>query len=119
LVLDKLLGAEPEAACRIIAASPLLSHDDLWTLAADGGPMTLAAIASRADIDGELTRFLARSPYPLVAETLVLNPRAPMDRETTAYLAPGLSESPELAERLARRRGVEPAWLGALFLLLE
>jgi uncharacterized protein (DUF2336 family) len=118
-VLDKLLAAEPEAACRIIAHSPLLSPDDLWTLAADGGPMTLAAIASRADIDGELTRFLARSPYPLVAETLVLNPRAPIDRETTAYLAPGLADSPDLAARLAQRRGVEPAWLGALFLLLD
>ena len=53
--------------------------------------MTSAAIAKRADLDGELVRFLARKGFLLVAETLVLNPRAAIDRETIAFLAPALA----------------------------
>ena len=119
IVIDKLIASEPEAAGRIIAASPLLTLDDLWTLAADGGPMTSAAIAKRDDLDGEMVRFLARKGFVLVAETLVLNPRAAMDRETVAFLAPALADAPDMAMRLARRRGVEPAWLGPVFLALD
>jgi uncharacterized protein (DUF2336 family) len=117
-VLDKLIASEPEAAERIIEASPLLTMEDLWTLAIDGGPMTCGAIARRRDLDLELTRFLARKGYPLVADALAANPAAPVDREVIASLAPSFREVPDLAARIAARRGVEPAWLAPLFLVL-
>jgi uncharacterized protein (DUF2336 family) len=117
-VLDKLIASEPEAAERIIEASPLLTMEDLWTLAIDGGPMTCGAIARRRDLDLELTRFLARKGYPLVADALASNLAAPIDREVIASLAPSICEVPDLADRIASRRGIEPAWLAPLFLVL-
>jgi uncharacterized protein (DUF2336 family) len=117
-VLDKLIASEPEAAERIIEASPLLTIEDLWTLAIDGGPMTCGAIARRRDLDLELTRFLARKAYPLVADALASNLAAPIDREVIASLAPSICEIPDLADRIASRRGIEPAWLAPLFLVL-
>jgi uncharacterized protein (DUF2336 family) len=117
-VLDKLIASEPEAAERIIEASPLLTMEDLWTLAIDGGPMTCGAIARRRDLDLELTRFLARKGYPLVADALASNLAAPIDREVIASLAPSIFEVPDLADRIASRRGIEPAWLAPLFLVL-
>ena len=118
-VLDKLIASEPEAAERIIEASPLLTMEDLWTLAIDGGPMTCGAIARRRDLDLELTRFLARKGYPLVADALSSNLAAPIDREVIATLAPAATEIPDLADRIASRRAVDPAWLAPLFLALS
>ncbi|MDQ0469714.1 DUF2336 domain-containing protein [Labrys wisconsinensis] len=119
LVLDKLLASEPEAAARIIEASPLLGRDDLWALTTDGGPVTDAAIARRVDLNGELVRLLVRKGYPLVADALASNPAAPIDRETIALLAAAAVEIPGLATRLATRRGVKAQWLAPLFLDLD
>jgi uncharacterized protein (DUF2336 family) len=117
-ILDSLIAMEPEAAGLVIEASPLLTRDDLWTLATDGGPMTAAAIARRTDLDAELVQFLARKGYPLVADTLSENPLAPIDRKTIEALAPNASEVPGLASRIAGRRGIAADWLGPLFLEL-
>jgi uncharacterized protein (DUF2336 family) len=119
VVIDKLIGSEPEPAGRIIEASPLLSLDDLWTLATDGGPMTSAAVARRSDLPVDLVAFLARKPYPLVAETLAQNASAPLDRESVALLAAELQDSPDLAQRIACRTGIRPSWLAPLFLDLD
>ena len=118
-VLDKLIAAEPTVAARVIEVSPLMTRDDLWTLATDGGPLTSAAIASRADLDGELIRFLARKGIPAVAEALGRNPAAAMDRETIALLSPLAAATPSLAEILAARDGVRAEWLAPIFLELD
>jgi len=118
-VIDKLIIAEPSVAARIIEASPLMTHEDLWTLATDGGPVTSAAIARRSDLDGEMIRFLARKGMPLVAEALGRNPRAAMDRETIALLSPLATETPSLGAILSARSGVKAEWLAPIFLELD
>lgn len=119
LIIDKLIASEPEAAERVIATSPLLTRDDLWTLATDGGPMTSAAIARRRDIDQDLARFLARKGYPLVADALADNVAVSLDEETILLLSPAAADLPDLASRLSRRRDVQAPWLAPLFLDLE
>jgi hypothetical protein len=118
-VLDKLIAAEPNVAARVIEVSPLMTRDDLWTLATDGGPLTSAAIARRSDLDGELIRFLARKGISAVAEALGRNPAAAMDRETIALLSPLAATTPSLAELLAARGGVKAEWLAPIFLELD
>jgi uncharacterized protein (DUF2336 family) len=118
-VIDKLIAAETEVAARVIETSPLMRAEDLWTLATDGGPVTSAAIARRADLDGELIRFLARKNMPLVAEALGRNGAAKMDRETIALLSPQAATTPGLAQTLSRRPGVKAEWLAPIFLELD
>ena len=118
-VLNKLIAAEPGVAARVIEVSPLMTREDLWTLATDGGPLTSAAIASRPDLDGELIRFLARKGIPAVAEALARNLPVDMDRETIALLSPLAATTPSLAELLAAREGVKAEWLAPIFLELD
>jgi len=118
-VIDKLIASEPSVAARVIEVSPLLTREDLWTLATDGGPVTSAAIARRPDLDGELTRFLARKGQGPVAEALARNPAAAMDRETIALLSPLAATTPGLAGLLAQRSSVKAEWLAPIFLELD
>lgn len=118
-VLDKLLVSEPEVAAEVVAVSPLISGEDQWAFATEGGPLIAAAIARRSDITAELTRFLARVGNPAIAQALALNPAADMSRETIALLSPLAATLPGLADGMANHAGVEPEWLAPVFLSLS
>lgn len=117
-VLDRLLAAEPAVAARV-ALSPVLTENDLWSLAAEGEPVLMAALAARPDLPAELVGVLARRGEPLVAQSLAGNPRAPLDRPAVAALAPLQAELPELAASLAQHPAVQTAWLAPFLLSLD
>lgn len=118
-LIDRLIADDVTVSAPILSRFPGVPRQTLLALALDGGPVEAAAIASRADIDGELVRILAHHPDELALETLAANPAAKPGETTLAALVERASRSPALAAALLRREDIDLAALGPLYLHAE
>ncbi|HEY0292820.1 MAG TPA: DUF2336 domain-containing protein [Hansschlegelia sp.] len=115
-IIARLLQDELEVAAPLLSRFPDLPRQTLLTLALDGGPAEAAAVAGRADIDGDMVRILAHHPDDLVLETLVANLAAKPGEATLAALVGRALQSPALASGLLARTDLDAAGLAPLYL---
>lgn len=118
-LIERLTDDDPSVAAPILARSSEAPRHLLLARAMDGGPVEAAAIASRADLDGDLARLLARHSDELVLETLAANPAARLGPSPLAILVERAREAPGLAAALLRRDDLEAAALAPLYLQAE
>jgi uncharacterized protein (DUF2336 family) len=115
-VIARLLDDAFSVSAPLLARFLHVPRQILLTLALDGGPVEAGAVASRADLDDDTMRLLARHPSDQVLEALAANPSArPGEAILSAMVARAVA-APALAGALLRRDDLDAAVLAPLYL---
>ncbi|MFC7053851.1 DUF2336 domain-containing protein [Hansschlegelia quercus] len=115
-IIERLLSDMISVSAPVIARYPGLSRKTAMNIALDGSTAAVVAVASRPDIDADLSRILASHDEDIVAETLVANPAAALGETTLPALVTRSLRSPTLAVALLGREDIDYAALAPLYL---
>ena len=85
-VLQKIRARGGAAAAEVLLVDAQIDWRDLRAIASSGGVEAACAIASRTDLDREITKILAGRPEREVARTLAANATAPFALEDLRML---------------------------------
>lgn len=118
-LIERLITDDVSVSAPILSRFPGVPRQTLLTLALDGGPVEAAAIAARADIDGDMVRLLARHADDLVVETLAANAAVKPGDVTLAAIVERAVRSPAIAAALLRRDDLDHSALAPLYLQAE
>jgi uncharacterized protein (DUF2336 family) len=115
-VIARLLDDAFSVSAPLLARFPHVPRQILLTLALDGGPVEASAVASRAELDDDTMRLLARHPNDQVLEALAANPSARPGEAILAVMVARAIAAPALAGALLRRDDLDAAALAPLYL---